>query len=120
MSAFTKTIRLPVFAAVLAGPLAGCASPECQSTHYEWDAGRRPLSAAVEDVGQRTGCAVKVDQHLLAGKTSTEIHGNYRALQAMRHVLRGSGLKVSRTETGLAIVARHPQESGDVTHEDED
>ncbi|MBO1324801.1 STN domain-containing protein [Acetobacter sp. TBRC 12305] len=121
MSFSTKTVRLSAVATVLALPLVGCASPECQSKHYEWDAPRRPLSAAVENIRQRTGCTVTVDPDLLTGKTSAEIHGNYRPLQATRHVLRGSGLKVGRTEGGLIIVARHPQKSGTAaSHEDED
>ena len=118
MSLSTKIGRLYAVATVLVLPLVGCASPECQSRHYEWDAPPRPLSAAVENIRQRTGCTVTVDPRLLAGKTSGPVHGDYRALQAMRHVLHGSGLKVKRTETGLSIVPRHPQKGDNTIHED--
>ncbi len=102
--------RLPIFVAALALPLTACSHAPCLETYYDWDYDRMPLGEAVQKVSERSSCPVQIDPALIRNKTSHEIHLNRQPYQAMRHMLWGTGLKVSRTETGMIIVSRHPGE----------
>lgn len=72
-----------------------------------------PLDQAVQKVSERSNCPIQIDPSLTQDKTSHGIHLNRQPYQAMRHMLWGTGLKVSKTDTGLKIVARHPGEAAE-------
>jgi hypothetical protein len=101
-------LRLPVFIAIFALPLSACSHASCLGKYYDWNYDRMPLGEAIQKVSERSGCPIQVDHDLIQNKTSHEIHLNRQPYQAMRHMLWGTGMVASRTETGMTIVSRHP------------
>ncbi|NHO34080.1 hypothetical protein [Acetobacter fallax] len=110
----TFNLRLPVFMAIFALPLSACSQASCLEKYYDWNYDRMPLGEAVQKVSERSGCPIQIDHARIRNKTSHEIHLNRQPYQAMRHMLWGTGMAVSRTETGMTIVSRHPGEDAAV------
>lgn len=100
--------RFSIFTAALALPLTACSHAVCLDKYYNWNYERMPLDEAVQKVSAKSSCPIQIDPALTQNKTSHEIHLNRQPYQAMRHMLWGTGLKVSKTETGMTIVSRHP------------
>ncbi|WP_415508330.1 hypothetical protein [Acetobacter sp.] len=107
-------LRLPAFIMALALPMTACSTAPCLNKYYTWDYERMPLDQAVQKVSERSSCPIQIDPALTQNKTSHEIHLSRQPYQAMRHMLWGTGLKVSRTNEGLKIVSRHPVETAAV------
>ncbi|GAB6853986.1 hypothetical protein [Asaia astilbis] len=99
---------------ILALLLTACSGPTCLGKHYVWDYDRMPLNEAIQKVSERSSCPIQVEPALLQGRTAHEIHLDRQPYQAMRHMLWGTGLKVSKTDTGMKIVSRHPEQDAAV------
>lgn len=80
----------------------------CQHQAVKYDYAPQRLDQAVQDLAHRSGCFVQVNPSLLENKQGAAVHGRYRPLPALTHLLRSTDLKAIKTRDGLAIIRNGP------------
>ncbi|MCG0995617.1 STN domain-containing protein [Acetobacter indonesiensis] len=88
--------------------LPAAANAACQHQAVKYDYAPQRLDQAVQDLAHRSGCFVQVDPSLLENKQGAAVHGRYRPLPALTHLLRSTDLKAIKIRDGLAIIRNGP------------
>lgn len=99
-----RTIALGMVATVSLGASLGAVAEEVVR-HFNIQ--EKPLAQALMDLGMQSGLTVVAPTALTEGKKGAQIRGDMSAEDALRHLLRGSGLTFIRWEDGtIAIQAQ--------------
>lgn len=72
------------------------------SIHYDVPAGS--LVDALRRFAQQSGVAISLEANRLAGRNTQGLRGHYSVDDGFERLLKGSGYKVSRTESGYVLV----------------
>jgi iron complex outermembrane recepter protein len=68
-----------------------------------------PLAGTLTQIASEAGIVLSIDPSLAAGKQSAPVEGDYDALGALQQALRGSGLQLQQSSTGVYSLAPLPQ-----------
>jgi hypothetical protein len=94
-------IGAPAFAATNTQAQAQAIGGDQRTTFY---IPAQPLDAALAQYFRLTGVQLLYDSALTAGRRSTAVRGNYSPREAMRLLLRGTGLIARYSRTNAAII----------------
>src|SRR5690606_15933610 len=98
-------------AAASAGPIAAVtprptAAPADTTAQIRFSIPARPLADALSEFSRQAGVRVELDRAASAGVMASAISGAYRAPEALRMLLAGTGLTVRFTDAETAVVTR--------------
>lgn len=97
--------------ASLLAPRPGAAQ-ESGDQRMAFDIPAQPLDSALAQYFRVTGVQLLYDSALTTGRRSSPIHGNYAPREALRLLLRGTGLVARYSRTNAAILTT-PETTGD-------
>lgn len=73
---------------------------------YEFNLPSQPLETSLNATATRTGSNIVFSKAMVADKTAPPLRGIFTADTAYRHLLRGSGLSLTRTDGGSYVIVR--------------
>jgi outer membrane receptor protein involved in Fe transport len=84
-----------------------------QAQTYKFNVPAQSLGSALRAFGQAANQQIIFSEDAVRGKTSPALVGSYTAEEGMQRLLAGSGLKVTRTASGVLSVGNAPTRVGD-------
>jgi len=103
-------------AALLGALIPSCALAQTRS----FDIASEPMPAALETYAQATNRQILFSDEALKGLIAPPVQGTYTADEALALLLRGSGLKVTRTPSGVLVVRPAPARAIRIVNRDDD
>ncbi|MCW5759136.1 MAG: STN domain-containing protein, partial [Phenylobacterium sp.] len=101
----SRRIRQSASTATGAFCLAVLATPaHAQSPAHDFDIPRESLSKALRDYGQASGRQLIFTENLVAQRTAPAVKGRLAADDALRLLLRDSGLTFQQTRAGAVMI----------------
>jgi outer membrane receptor for ferric coprogen and ferric-rhodotorulic acid len=85
-----------------AAPLTARAQTAQQASGYDIPAG--PLAQVLSRFAQQAGVAIAMDASQLQGKQSQGLRGTWGVAEGFSQLLRGSGFRIGRTDSGYTLV----------------
>jgi iron complex outermembrane recepter protein len=98
--------RTLVFCALIAGSALGLVSSPAgaQTATFSFSIPRQPLAKTLRDYGEATGQQIIFTATIVADRQAPALHGTFGADEALRLILKGSGLAAQRTPAGAIMI----------------